>query len=73
MDLKIYKLRAKSNLYLQNYDIRAVSLQDACKKAKIKFAKSYHQFGDNVKIGIREDDIKNHIEEIFQNLIRKGN
>lgn len=65
MELKIYKLNAKSDLYKTTYVIRAANIQDACKQAKVKFAKSYHVFGDNVKIGLEPDDLSNHINEIM--------
>lgn len=68
MELKIYKLNAKSDLYKTTYTIRAKSLQDACKQAKVKFAKSFHVFGDNVKIGLEPDDLSNHINEIMESL-----
>lgn len=68
MDLKVYKLIAKSDLYKVNYVIRATSLQDACKQAKVKFSKSFKVFGDDVKVGLNTDDIKNHIDEIFGKL-----
>ena len=64
MDLKIYKLTAKSDLYKTNYTIRAQNLQEASKQAKIKFAKSYKVFGDSVKIGIQENDLANHIDTL---------
>lgn len=72
MDLKIYKLTAKSVLYKTNYTIRAQNLQEASKQAKIKFAKSYKVFGDSVKIGIQENDLANHIEEILGKLYKGG-
>lgn len=68
MELKIYKLIAQSDLYKTHYVIRAKSLQDASKQAKIKFAKSYKVFGDKVKIGLQPDDLKNHIDEILLKL-----
>lgn len=72
MELKMYKLKATSDLYIQNYDIRATDLKDASKKAKVKFAKSYHQFGDKVKISLRPEDVSNHIEEIMHTIYEGG-
>ena len=57
MELKVYKLTATSELYKTNYTIRAKDLQDASKQAKIKFAKQYKVFGNNVKIGLQHCDI----------------
>lgn len=68
MDLKIYKLTAKSDLYKTNYTIRAKNLSEASKLAKVKFAKSYKVFGDSVKIGLDPTDLKNHIDEILSKL-----
>lgn len=72
MELKIYKLKATSDLYIQNYDIRATDLKDASMKAKVKFAKSYHQFGDKVKISLRPEDLSNHIDEIMSSIYKGG-
>ena len=65
MEMQTYKLIAKSNLYKTRYVIRATNLKEASKQAKVKFAKSYHVFGDNVKIGLDPDDLTYHITEIF--------
>ena len=68
MELKVYKLTATSELYKTNYTIRSKDLQDASKQAKIKFAKQYKVFGNNVKIGLQHCDISNHIDEILSKL-----
>lgn len=73
MDLKSYKLIAKSSLYQATYNIRAISLTEASKQAKVKFARSYHVFGDDVKIGLSPDDLRNHIDEIMSALHKGGN
>lgn len=70
MDLKVYKLTASSDLYKTDYIIRAQSLKEASKQAKVKFAKSYKVFGDNVKIGIQKNDLSNHMDEILQVLYK---
>ena len=70
MDLQIYKLVVKSNLYKVQYNIRAENLAAACKKAKIKFGQSYSVFGDKVKVELDHSDIGNHIEEIMGALYR---
>lgn len=72
MNLKVYKLTAKSDLYKTNYTIRAQNLQEASKQARIKFAKSYKVFGDNVKIGLQQTDLANHIDEILTKLYKGG-
>lgn len=72
MELQTYKLVAKSDLYTARYTLRAPNMQDACKKAKIKFARSYNVFGDKVKIGLEPKDLKNHIEEILS-MLHKDN
>lgn len=71
MDLKIYKLIAKSDLYIAKYEIRAVDLKEASKKAKVKFAKSYKVFGNNVKVSLEPSDLSNHIDEILNALYMK--
>lgn len=73
MEMKNYKLTATSDLYKTTYNIRATSLIEASKQAKVKFARSYHVFGDNVKIGLSPDDLKNHIDEIMTVLHKGGN
>ena len=65
MELKLYKLIAKSDLYKTTYTIRAENITDASKKAIVKFAQSFHVFGDNVKIGLDPNDLNNHIDEIL--------
>lgn len=72
MNLKVYKLTAKSDLYKTNYTIRAQNLQEASKQARIKFAKSYKVFGDDVKIGLQQTDLANHIDEILTKLYKGG-
>lgn len=72
MNLKVYKLIAKSDLYKTNYTIRAQNLQEASKQARIKFAKSYKVFGDDVKIGLQQIDLVNHIDEILTKLYKGG-
>ena len=68
MEQHIYNLVAKSDLYKAQYNIRASSLLEASKLAKIKFAKSYRVFGNNVKISLDPGDLKNHIDEILDAL-----
>lgn len=65
-DLKIYKVRVISDLYIKHYDIRAESLSDASKQARIKFDKSFNQVGSNVKVSLDPSDLKNHINEILE-------
>lgn len=72
MNLKVYKLTAKSDLYKTNYTIRAQNLQKASKQARIKFAKSYKVFGDDVKISLQQIDLANHIDEILTKLYKGG-
>ena len=66
MELKIYKLNVKSKLYELNLDLRASSLSEASKLAKVKFSKRYQVFGDDIKVSLRLDDLKNHIDEILE-------
>lgn len=73
MEMKNYKLTATSDLYKTTYNIRAASLTEASKQAKVKFARNYHVFGDNVKIGLSPDDLRNHIDEIMTALHKGGN
>lgn len=68
MEMKVYKLIAKSDLYKTTYTIRAESITDAVKQAKTKFARSYKVFGDNVKVGLDKSDLRNHIDEIMKKL-----
>ena len=68
MNFNVYKLIATSDLYKTNYAIRAKNLSEASKLARVKFAKSYKVFGDNVKISLDPTDLKNHIDEILDKL-----
>ena len=68
MNFNVYKLVVTSDLYKTNYVIRAKNLSEASKLAKVKFAKSYKVFGDNVKISLDPTDLKNHIDEILDKL-----
>lgn len=68
MNFNVYKLIATSDLYKTNYVIRAKNLSEASKLARVKFAKSYKVFGDNVKISLDPTDLKNHIDEILDKL-----
>ena len=68
MEQHIYNLVAKSDLYKAQYNIRASQLLEASKLAKIKFAKSYRVFGNNVKISLDPGNLKNHIDEILDAL-----
>ena len=68
MNFNVYKLIATSDLYKTNYVIRAKNLSEASKLARVKFAKSYKVFGDNVKISLDPTDLKNHIDEILSKL-----
>lgn len=72
MDLNVYKLIATSDLYKTNYTIRAQNLQEASKQARIKFAKSYKVFGNDVKISLQQTDLVNHIDEILTKLYEGG-
>jgi len=72
MNLKVYKLTAKSDLYKTNYTIRAQNITEASKIAKVKFAKSFKVFGNNVKIGLQQIDLANHIDEILTKLYKGG-
>ena len=66
MELKIYKLKIKSKLYMLNLNIRATSLKEAGKLAREKFARKYQVFGDEVKISLDPEDLPNHIDEILE-------
>lgn len=68
MNLNTYKLTATSDLYKTTYTIRASSLKDANMKAKVKFAKTYRVFGNNVRVGLDPEDLPNHIDEILEKL-----
>lgn len=68
MILNVYKLIVSSDLYKAHYVVRAKTLNDASKQAKIKFAKSYKVFGDNVKVSLDPSDLSNHIDEILNKL-----
>ena len=69
-DLKVYKLKVKSDLYIRSYEVRAENLSEASKQARIKFGKSFNQVGSNVKVSLDPSDLKNHIEEILQTLAK---
>ena len=67
-DLKVYKVKVKSDLYIRTYEVRAENLSEASKQARIKFGKSFSQVGSNVKVSLDPSDLKNHIDEILQKL-----
>ena len=62
---KLVLLREKDSLYTLSYE-------EASKQARIKFAKSYKVFGDDVKIGLQQIDLVNHIDEILTKLYKGG-
>lgn len=68
IDLKIYKLIVKSDLYIKHYDIRAKNIQEATNIAKYKFAKQFKVIGNGVKVSLDKNDLGNHIQEILQNI-----
>ena len=68
--MNVYKLIAKSDLYIAKYTIRCSNITEASKQARIKFARSFHVFGDNVKISLDPSDLKNHIDEIMNKLYK---
>lgn len=71
IDMQVYKLIVKSDLYIKHYDIRAKNIQDAISTAKYKFAKQFKVVGNGVKISLDKADLSNHIQEILQNLYNK--
>lgn len=70
MIMKEYILRAQSNSFIKTYKVSAESLEDACYKAKVKFAKDFNVFGKNVKVGLDSRDVENHIEEIMEKIYK---
>ena len=68
MELKTYRLKAKSKLYELNLIIRASNLKEANKLAREKFSRKYQVFGDDIRIGLDPNDLKNHIDEILEAL-----
>ena len=73
MNLNVYKLIVRSDLYKTNYTVRAQNITEASKIAKVKFAKSFKVFGNNVKISLDPSDLSNHINEICSKLYEGGN
>lgn len=71
VEMQVYKLIVKSDLYIKHYDIRAKNIQDAISTAKYKFAKQFKVVGNGVKVGLDKTDLSNHIQEILQNLYNK--
>lgn len=65
-DLKLYKVKVTSDLYIRSYEIRAENLFEASRQARIKFGKSFNQVGSNVKVSLDPSDLKNHINEILE-------
>lgn len=65
-DLKLYKVKVTSDLYIRSYEVRAESLSEASRQAKIKFGKAFNQVGSNVKVSLDPSDLKNHIDEILE-------
>lgn len=71
IDMQVYKLIVKSDLYIKHYDIRAKNIQEATNIAKYKFAKQFKVVGNGIKVSLDKADLKNHIEEILQKLYNK--
>ena len=71
IDMQVYKLIVKSDLYIKHYDIRAKNIQEATNIAKYKFAKQFKVIGNGVKVSLDKTDLSNHIQEILQNLYNK--
>lgn len=67
-DLKVYKVKVKSDLYIRTYEVRAENLSEASRQARIKFGKSFNQVGSNVKVSLDPSDLENHIDEILKAL-----
>jgi len=67
--MKYYILIVTSNLFIKHYNIKAYNLQDAIKRAKVKFAKQFKIF--DVKVQLEADDLKNHINEILEYIYNK--
>lgn len=67
MELSYYKLYVKSDLYEERMTIRAESLSEASRLARVKFSKKYNIF-NNIKIKLDYSDIRNHIDEILTSL-----
>ncbi len=62
--MKEYVLNVNSDNFKTSYIIKANNLDEASKKAKVKFIKQFKEF--NVKVGLNPKDLHNHINEIFE-------
>lgn len=62
-----YKLNVRSDNFKKSYNIMANDLNEASKKAKVKFIKEFKEF--NVKVGLDTEDLPNHINEIFEKIM----
>lgn len=69
-DLKVYKVQVKSDLFVKTYEVRAENLSEASRQARIKFGKTFNQIGSNIKVSLDPSDLKNHIDEILQKLVK---
>lgn len=69
MDMNTYNLTVTSKLYKKDYRVRAVSLSEASKQARVKFVKEFKDFTD-VKVSLQPSDLKNHIDEIFNAIMK---
>ena len=68
-EFKLYKLKVTSDSFIKRYDIKASSLTEASKQARIRFGKDFNQVGSNVKVSLDPSDLENHFQEIIRALM----
>ena len=64
---KVYNLIVSSDLYKSNIKVTAPNLTEASNLAKIKFNRMFKE-GNNVKVSLNPNDLRNHIDEILNKL-----
>lgn len=64
-----YMLIAQNENFVKRYVVKANSLVEASKKAKVLFGKDFNVIGKQVIIKLNPKDLANHIDEIMEKFI----
>lgn len=69
---KVYKFVITYNDIISHYTIHSNTLVQAINQVKIEFGKKFNVIGSDINIRLEINDIKNHIDEILQNIVCDG-
>lgn len=64
-----YMLIAQNENFIKRYAVKATSLVEASKKARILFGKDFNSIGRQVIIKLNPTDLSNHIDEILEKFV----